>query len=332
MKKLAVIFVFALSFTPAARAQVAPDLLQAAHLIYNVEFAQSQGLIEKHISLHPHDAAGYLLRGIANEWRQYALNKGDSLNATIMEDYQNARRLALEAQEQDVSSVDKKILLATAYVYVAKKQIDTGHAGQAALSLKKAKNLMLEVLAVDAKNPNAAFAIGLFNYFADNVPSGFKWLANLLGYKGDRVLGIAQLKQAATANTLTQGDAQFMLLYILSRKERNYSGALVYAQKLLQRYPNNPVFLFNVAEMQFHTKQIVSARESFNKFFSFCEQNKGGCSQNFLYLANYFMTWSYIDERNYARAKPYLEKSQTLDTKRYKDRTADLAKWSELVN
>jgi len=164
------------------------------------------------------------------------------------------------------------------------------------------------------------------------VPSGFKWLAKLLGFKGDRHKGLALLKQAAKSPTLTQGDAQYMLLYILSQKEGNYPAALVYAQKLHNRYPNNPVFIFDIAEMQFRTKKIAPARKNFTKFISYCEKNKGRCSQDFRYLSNYFMTWSYIDEKDYNNAKIYLEKAKELDNKRYKDRTSDLKKWTKLVD
>jgi len=314
-----------------SEAQVSPELLKAVHLIYNVQFSQANKIIENFVKTHPDDGAGYLLRGIATEWRQFSLNKGKSLNPTIMADFQKARRIAAEKYEKN-KSIENAVLLATAYVYVSKKQIDSGHSAQAGLSLKKAKNLMEPVLQKDPNNMYASFSIGIFNYFSDNVPSGFKWLAKLLGFKGDRHKGLALLKQAAKSPTLTQGDAQYMLLYILSQKEGNYPAALVYAQKLHNRYPNNPVFIFDIAEMQFRTKKIAPARKNFTKFISYCEKNKGRCSQDFRYLSNYFMTWSYIDEKDYNNAKIYLEKAKELDNKRYKDRTSDLKKWTKLVD
>ena len=45
---------------------------------------------------------------------------------------------------------------------------------QAANTLKKAKKIMEGVVAKEPGNADAYFAIGMFNYFAENVPSGLK--------------------------------------------------------------------------------------------------------------------------------------------------------------
>lgn len=320
------------SMADSAFAATPPDLLPAVENIYAANFATAKSTISAYIAVHPDKAYGYLLRGIANEWDQLVNNKGSSLDASIMADYEKARQLAEAKLENDSGNLEKKVDLSNALIYVAKKQIDRGHKVQAGSTLKKASALVQEVIEKNPGHTEAYFAIGLFNYFADNVPDGFKWLAAILGFRGDRHKGLSYIQKAASAPSLTQGDAKFMLTYIYSQKESKYDQALLYAQQLNSRYPANPIFLFDTAEMQFRTKKIADSRANFVKFFAHCETHKGSCAQKYQYLANYFMTWSFVDEKNYKEAKKYLENAIQLDTKKYKDRSSDLKKWSELLD
>lgn len=333
MKNLFNVLLLLATFSMAAPALAStpPELLPAVENIYAANFGTAKSSINAYVAAHPDKAYGYLLRGIANEWDQLVNNKGTSLDGAIMADYEKARQLAEADLEKDPNNLEKKVDLSNALIYVAKKQIDKGHKVQAGSTLKRASSLVQEVIEKNPGHSEAYFAIGLFNYFADNVPAGFKWLAAILGFRGDRNKGLSYIQKAASAPSLTQGDAKFMLTYIYSQKESRYDQALIYAQQLNSRYPGNPIFLFDTAEMQFRTKKIADARANFAKFFAYCEAHKGACSQKYQYLANYFMTWSFVDEKNYAEAKKYLAPAIQLDTKKYKDRSSDLKKWAELM-
>lgn len=333
MKKLinALLFLTLATWSSGGVAKTPSELLGAVENIYAANFGAARSTISAYLAAHPDESYGYLLRGMTNEWDQLLNNKGSRLDANIMADYEKARQLAETKLDADPDNNDKKIDLANALIYVAKKQIDQGHKIQSGTALKKASSLMQDVIEKDPANAEAYFAIGLFNYFADNVPSGFKWLAAILGFRGDRNKGLSYIQKAATAPSLTQGDAKFMLVYIYSQKESNYAQALVYARELNARYPANIVFLFDHAEMLFRTKKITEARERFARFFESCSARQAQCPQKYEFLANYFVAWSYMDEKNHAMAKKFLESAIRLDTKKFKDRTADLKKWTQLA-
>ena len=323
------LIVFAIS--PTLHAKTPPELLGAVENIYAANFGAARSIIGAYVAAHPDQPYGYLLRGISSEWHQLVNNKGSSLDAAIMADYEKARQLAEAELEKDPGNLEKKVDLSNALIYVAKKQIDQGHKVQAGATLKRASSQVQDVIERNPDHSEACFSIGLFNYFADNVPSGFKWLAAILGFHGDRNKGLAYIQKAASAPSLTQGDARFMLSYIYSQKEGRYDQALIYATQLFNRYPANPIFIFDYSEMLFRTKKVVDARANFSKFFDYCTTHKGSCAQKYEYLANYFMAWSYMDEKNFTGAKKYLDKAIELDTKKYKDRTADLDKWKTLI-
>ncbi len=305
-----------------------PALLPIIDQIYSGNNAQAKATISGYVSANPSDPYGYILRGIANEWDQLTHNKGNSLDGQIMSDYQKARTLAEEALATAPDDINKKIALGNALIYVAKKQIDAGRKVQAGNIMKEANNLMKEVLAANPNSDDAYFAMGLFNYFSANVPAGFKWLAALLGFKGDKNLGISYLNKAAAAKSITQGDAKFMLVYVYGNKEKQYSTALGFANDLYARFPGNAVFLYNVAEIQYYAKQLDESRVNFEKLVSQCESNPDNCNDRYHFSGSYFLTRIFIDQKNDAQAKKYVEKTMALDKNKFKDRSTDLKKWA----
>ena len=57
------------------RAALSPELLGSVQLIYGAQATQARTIIQRHIDQHPNDPAGYILRGIADEWYQLTANK-----------------------------------------------------------------------------------------------------------------------------------------------------------------------------------------------------------------------------------------------------------------
>lgn len=332
MKKyfcLTIIFVCLSIFS--AEAAVAPELLQALGQVYGGQFNAANGIISPYITAHPAESDGYLLRGIAREWYAYMTFKRATLDSQIMGDYEKARQLADAALEKDPDNTENKIKLANAYVYVSKKQLDMGHKMQAGSSLKRAKNLMQEVLGKDPNNPEAYFAIGLFNYFSDNVPAGFRWLASLLGFKGDRRVGKDYITRASLVPNLTQTDALYMLFYIAARKEHDYAQAANYSQELVKRYPDNNIYRALNVEMLFRTKKIPEARAEFAVFESQCNALGNECNKSTGFLSYFFMTKTSLEEKNMEMARQYYQKAMAFDQKNEKGASAKLAEWKDQI-
>jgi tetratricopeptide (TPR) repeat protein len=223
-------------------------------------------------------------------------------------------------------------MLGNTYMYVAKKQVDTGHKMGGGNTLKKGKDIMLEVI---AKNPNAYdayFALGVFNYFAENVPSGLKWLAALLGFKGNKTVGMEYIRKAADNPNLTQGDAAFLLTYIYEEKEHQYDTASRYNGLLIEKYPNNPAFRYEAGNISYHAKKYDNARQLHTEFLAFCKTKAAGfCNAKYIFLANYDIASSYITEKKFAEAKPYIDAAIASGEKQYKGFSIDLDLYQGLI-
>jgi hypothetical protein len=328
-KKILTAFTFITLFctAPLAFAKTPAELSSAIDAYMNADFNGGLSKIEGYISSHPNDAIGYLVRGMCREWQGIVLEKKD--DKAVMSDYEKANDLAQVAHDANENDLDSLILLGNTYMYLAKKQVDLGSKLTGGNTLSKSKNYMLQAI---AKNPNASeayLALGIFNYFSENIPSGFKWLAMLMGFKGDAALGQQYIDKAAASPNLTQGDAQFMQEYV-AHKSKNYVKAFSLAQTLSAHYPNNPKFMGDVGEYAERTHNYAASREAYGKYFAQC-QKLGGCSHDTQFLANFFMAWGFIDEKNYAEAKPYVMSAVQLNPGRFKDRNVYLDFWQGLL-
>lgn len=298
--------------------------------IFRGNFAQAKALADVFIVNKPQDPMGYLLRGMANDWMQVVADK--SIDEAIMADYQKAVELARGLVQGSPGNLDYQVLLGNSLMYAAKKHVDMGSKMKAGQVLKESSKIMESVIARDPSRDDAFFAIGMFNYFADNVPSGFKLLAALVGIKGDGEKGLSYIQKAAQSPTLTQMDAQYILFYIYSQKQGRYELAYNQAASLFQTYPENPLFWFDLAEMQMRTKKFAESHVLFDKFLKHCDAAPDRCRQKHRYLANFFNAWGYIDTNQYDLAKPFAIKAHELDTKVYKDRTKQIKGWYKTLN
>ena len=91
----------------------------------------------------------------------------------------------------------------------------------------------------------------MYKYYADVAPAAAKFLRFLLLLPGgDRKEGLEQMLRARSRGRLLQGEADYQLHVIYLWYERQTPRALQLLQSLHERYPANPLFLAQIAEIQ----------------------------------------------------------------------------------
>jgi hypothetical protein len=116
----------------------------------------------------------------------------------------------------------------------------------------KAIKLALErAIELDPTLEDAYFGVGMYKYYADVAPAAAKFLRFLLLLPGgDRKEGLEQMLRARTRGRLLQGEADYQLHIIYLWYERQTPRALQLLQSLHEKYPANPLFLAQIAEIQ----------------------------------------------------------------------------------
>jgi tetratricopeptide (TPR) repeat protein len=95
---------------------------------------------------------------------------------------------------------------------------------------------------------DARLILGVNQYIVGCLPFGWRILASLGGFHGDRAGGIRQLELVAQTAVSNRYDAQALLAAIY-RRERQPQRALPLLQDLAQRFPRNYLFRFEEVEM-----------------------------------------------------------------------------------
>ena len=116
---------------------------------------------------------------------------------------------------------------------------------------KRIKQALERAIALDPGLEDAYFGIGLYKYYADVAPTAAKVLRFLLmlpgGNKGE---GLAQMRRARTEGRLLRGEADYQLQVIYLWYERRTDLAVQLLGSLHDRYPGNPLFAAQLADVQ----------------------------------------------------------------------------------
>ncbi len=115
---------------------------------------------------------------------------------------------------------------------------------------KRIKNSLEKALALDPGLDDANVGLGLYRYYADIAPSILKLLRWFLGLPGgDRAEGLAQMRRAREHGVLLKAEAAYQLHLVDLWYENRSGEALEILEELRARYPHNPIFLLNTAQV-----------------------------------------------------------------------------------
>jgi tetratricopeptide (TPR) repeat protein len=89
---------------------------------------------------------------------------------------------------------------------------------------------------------DAQMGFGLFQYLLAKIPRSFRWVLTMLGFEGNAAEGLRLLKAAADHGLYARTEAAFFLSSFLF-SEGKHDEAFTYLRPLLERYPDNAVFL-----------------------------------------------------------------------------------------
>ncbi len=110
---------------------------------------------------------------------------------------------------------------------------------------RKAHNRVSEL---EPQNVDPRLVQGLHDYVIGSLPAVYKMFGFLIGFHGDKALGIRTVEQVAARGTLNKIDAQIFLAAIY-RREHQPAKALPLVEGLIAQFPRNYLLRFEQAGM-----------------------------------------------------------------------------------
>ena len=144
----------------------------------------------------------------------------------------------------DQNKIEAAFFMAAAYGFKGRLYSERESWSKATLAGKNALKYFDESKNSKDLSPELLFGDGLYNYYSVWIPENYKFLKIILAFfpKGDKELGIKQLREVAQNAFYTRTEAQLFLMRILSNEEGKTREALPIGKYLHETYPNNAYF------------------------------------------------------------------------------------------
>jgi len=174
-----------------------------------------------------------------------------ALQASFEQDVDRFLAKADERYSRTHADSEALFYLANGYLLRSRHRLEYNHSvWGAARDAAKSKGYSDEYLKQHPEHGDAYLAAGLYNYYVDIAPTFVKMLRVILFLPaGSRTEGLKQLERAARDGNLFAPLANDVLTEIYGVFEGRVSDAIRIAERLQQRFPDNPDYRLDLARL-----------------------------------------------------------------------------------
>jgi tetratricopeptide (TPR) repeat protein len=272
---------------PAKNPLKVPDLPQARELrgeeglrraydhIVDARFDQADAELRR--ACGPAPAEGCHVLGATALWWRILL---DPASRALDEEFTAAVTEAIESTEawtvRAPEDPEAWFYMGGAYAARVQWRVLRGEKLSAARDGKRIKQAMERAIQLDPDLHDAYFGLGMYKYYADVAPTAAKVLRFLLLLPGgDRHEGLRDMLRARARGRILQGEADYQLHIIYLWYERQTPKALELLADLQQRYPGNPLFPAQIAEIQdIYQHDITASLASWRRLLTAAREHR----------------------------------------------------------
>jgi tetratricopeptide (TPR) repeat protein len=241
---------FAWHLSTSAKAQILQDratlpvIQKGINHIYNYEFEESDALIRQIQNKYPGHPLTYFMKAFQMHW-QYLPIKDNKARVNEYIQLLNQCQTAVEKHYgKDSKDPEAVFFTLAARGYIALIYHYQEELLKAAGEAQRTYGTLVEGLKLADRNPEFYLATGMYNYYVEKYPEDHPIVKPLMVFfrNGNKALGIKQLDLSIRTAVITKVEAAYYLAHIYLEHESRPDLANNYTVKLLDWYPNNPIF------------------------------------------------------------------------------------------
>lgn len=288
------------------------ECTQAMNDLYNFKFTEAEKqfrYLRKKYIWHP---LPYFLMGLI-EWWKIMPNTKDKSHDEIFLAYMDTTILVAEHlyEKYPEYKVEASFFLSAAYGFKGRLYSDEERRswGKAASAGKSALDYLEKSKNKQHLSPELLFGDALFNYFSVWVPENYPALKPILWFfpKGDKALGLKQLKEVSYNAFYTRTEAMMWLMRILNSYENNQPQAFQISEYLYQTFPDNPFFHRYYARMLYSMGKFAQAEPVCKNILSRIDSSQLGYEATSGRYAAFYLGEIYDARKNLDEAKKYYQ-------------------------
>ncbi len=283
---------------------------EGAELIYNVKFDEAEANFRKVQELYPKHPAGYFLDAMVDWWKitlyrdetKYDKNFLKKIDKVI-----NVCDAILDTNQRDITALFFKggaVGYRGRYYAVRKKWIKAAEDGKAGF------DILIDCYGIAPGNHDIMLGTGIYNYFSVAISQQYPVLKSYTLFlpKGDKKLGILQLKSAAQYARYAGTEAEVVLLQVYYSFEKEYFKSLDISEKLFEKYPDNPYFHRYLGRSYVTTGHWDKFEQTWRDILINCINEKHGYDKLTAREGLYYVGMALMRKRDYDMALKYLYK------------------------
>lgn len=225
-------------------------LVRVYTAIIDARFDQAEADLRTACPPAPREACG-VLAATATWWRILLDQDSRGLDQKFSTEVEQAIRSTEAWAVREPQNAEAHFYAASAYAARVQWRVLRDEKLAAARDGKRIKLALERAIALDPALDDAYFGIGLYQYYADVAPAAAKVLRFLLMLPGgDKTEGMARIKRARAQGQLLKGEADYQLQILYLWYERRADLAIDLLESLHDRYPGNPLFPAQLADIQ----------------------------------------------------------------------------------
>ena len=288
------------------------ELDGAVHNLYNFKYDRAEKQFRSLRRRYPKHPLAYLMLGLNTWWKIRPTSFQTKIYDRTFFAYMDTAVTKAEAlYRADKHNYEATFFLAAAYGFSARLHAERHDWRLATVSSKRSLTFVQKSQEANGLSPEFLFGQALFNYYAVWIPDNYPLLRPVLLFfpKGDKKLGLQQLRTVSSTAFYTAIEAKVFLMGILKNEESNSAEALPVARELAATFPDNGYFqrfyaLLAYDQGDFSECERVSREilEKINQGLPGYEPISGRYASYFL---GYLMQYRY---RDVAKARDYYQR------------------------
>ena len=295
---------------------------QALDCIYNLEFDQAQrkiSLIGQRLKNHPIKS---LMKAYYLRWNEMPIAPDTDAWKTYYKYLNLTEERAKKMESDDPTSPEAIFFNMAAHSLMAQKYAEFDYSWSALGEAKKAYTYMEKGFSLCEEYPDFYFSTGLYNYYRVHYPEDHPFYRSFLWIfsKGDKKLGLSQLKKGGYKAMFTAVESRFFYVYLNIRYEGNLKSAFLESEKLVKKYPNNPHFMIQHAE-------LILLMNNYDLLKGSLEKIKATKYPEIMLFKKIFETALALNSQNLTKANQYLNEVEQ-GSKELTKRNLHLESWT----
>ncbi len=247
LSSLLVLFSINILFITNVQAQILKDkeaylkIEQGVYYIYNCEFDKAEEVYKYINNKYPNHSVPHLFKGLILYWKYLPMIPGSEENKEFVNEMSTCIDLAEKAFKENDSDAENLLAGLGAMGMLLMYYADNDLTGKVISLAPETFHFVMKAFNFTDTYHDFYYITGLYNYYREAYPEAHPVYKPMLIFfpKGDKKLGLEQLKIAARSSIFLKAESNSFLSGIYLNFERDPDSSLVYSNRLISMYPNN---------------------------------------------------------------------------------------------